>query len=107
MGVEEHGEEFMRHRFEESAVKLLKNIFQVGLFENPYLDVQETKNVVGNADFMEAGFEAQLKSTVMLKNKDHVLPLEAEADGVGKEKLTAYDLERWYPLVDGSNGWEG
>jgi beta-glucosidase len=31
MGVKEHGEEYMRKRFEESAVRLLKNIFRVGL----------------------------------------------------------------------------
>ncbi len=28
MGVKEHGEEFMRKRFEESAVRLLKEYFQ-------------------------------------------------------------------------------
>ncbi|NSW95136.1 MAG: glycoside hydrolase family 3 protein, partial [Bacteroidales bacterium] len=42
MGVKEHGEEFMRKRFEESAVRLLKKIFRTGLFENPYLDPAET-----------------------------------------------------------------
>lgn len=31
MGVKEHGEVFMRKRFETSAVRLLKNIFSVGL----------------------------------------------------------------------------
>ncbi|HCZ35318.1 MAG TPA: beta-glucosidase, partial [Cytophagales bacterium] len=40
MGVKEHGEEFMRARFEQSAVRLLKNIFRTGLFENPYLNVE-------------------------------------------------------------------
>lgn len=39
MGVKEHGEEFMRARFEKSAVRLLLNIFRTGLFENPYVDV--------------------------------------------------------------------
>ncbi len=75
MGVKEHGEEWMRARFEQSAVRLLRNIFQTGLFENPYLVVEETKAVVGNPAFMKAGYEAQLKSVVMLKNKDNVLPL--------------------------------
>jgi len=76
LGVEEHGEEFIRERFEESAVRLLMNIFRVGLFENPYLDPEASARTVGNADFMKAGYEAQLKSIVMLKNKDHVLPLQ-------------------------------
>jgi len=78
MGVKEHGEPFMRTRLEQSAVRLLKNIFRVGLFENPYLNVEETKAIVGNADFMKAGYEAQLKSIVMLKNKNKTLPVEKQ-----------------------------
>jgi beta-glucosidase len=76
MGVQEHGESFMRARMEQSAVRLLRNIFRVGLFENPYLDVEKTKETVGKASFMKAGYEAQLKSIVMLKNSNHLLPLQ-------------------------------
>ena len=75
MGVKEHGEAFMRKRFEQSAIRLLRNIFQVGLFENPYLDPALSKSVVGNASFMKAGYEAQIKSIVLLKNKGAILPL--------------------------------
>ena len=75
IGVKEHGEEFMRKRFQQSAVRLLKNIFRVGLFENPYLKVEETQATVGNADYMKAGFDAQIKSIVLLKNQNQVLPL--------------------------------
>ncbi len=76
MGVKEHGEAFMRARFEQSAVRLLRNIFRTGLFENPYLDVAETKNTVGKPEFMKAGYDAQIKSMVLLKNKGNVLPLQ-------------------------------
>jgi beta-glucosidase len=89
MGVKEHGEEFMRRRMEESAVRLLKNIFRVGLFENPYLNVEETKKTVGNAEFMKAGYDAQLKSIVMVKNKDNTLPL--------KKELTVYIPKKFTP----------
>ncbi len=78
LGVAEHGEDFMRKRFEVSAVRLLTNIFRVGLFENPYLDTAETEKIVGNADFMKAGFDAQLRSIVMLKNQRGTLPLKAK-----------------------------
>ncbi len=78
MGVKEFGEEFMRTRLEQSAVRLLKNIFRTGLFENPYLFVEETRKIVGNEQFMKAGYEAQLKSVVMLKNKNNVLPVEKQ-----------------------------
>ncbi len=73
MGVEkEHGESFMRARFELSAVRLLTNIFRTGLFENPYLDPEKTKSIVGQSSFMRAGYDAQLKSMVLLKNKNNV-----------------------------------
>jgi beta-glucosidase len=79
MGVQEHGESFIRARFEASAVRLLRNIFRTGLFENPYLDVEETAATVGQPAYMTAGYEAQLKSLVLLKNQDNALPLERNA----------------------------
>jgi beta-glucosidase len=76
MGVKEHGESFMRKRFEQSAVRLLLNIFRVGLFENSYLDPTETKAIVGKPEFMKAGYDAQLKSVVMIKNQNKTLPIQ-------------------------------
>ena len=75
MGIKEHGEPFMRKRFEQSAVRLLLNIFRVGLFENSYLDPNETKAIVGKPEFMKAGYDAQLKSVVMIKNQNKTLPI--------------------------------
>ncbi len=75
MGVKEHGEAFMRNRFEKSAVRLLLNIFRVGLFENAYLDPEETKAIVGKPEFMKAGYDAQLKSIVLIKNQNKTLPI--------------------------------
>lgn len=87
MGVKEMGEEWMRARMEKTAVRLLLNVFRLGLFENPYLDVEDTKATVGNPDFMKAGYDAQLRSIVMLKNKGGVLPLA--------EKAKVYVPEVW------------
>jgi len=89
IGVKESGEDLMRKRFEESAVRLLRNIFRVGLFENPYLDAEKTKITVGNPEFMKAGYEAQLRSVVMLKNKSNTLPL--------KKLLKVYIPKRFTP----------
>ena len=75
MGVKEHGEAAMRSRFEKSAVRLLLNVFRVGLFENAYLDPEQTKAIVGKPEFMKAGYEAQLKSIVLIKNQTKTLPI--------------------------------
>jgi beta-glucosidase len=88
MGVKEHGEQFMRARFESSAVRLLKNIFRTGLFENPYLDPEVSKGTVGKPEFMKAGYEAQLKSIVMLKNKANALPLQKSKTVYVPKKFT-------------------
>ncbi|BAL83974.1 putative periplasmic beta-glucosidase [Selenomonas ruminantium subsp. lactilytica TAM6421] len=73
MGVKEHGKDYMDKRFQQSAVRLLRNIFQIGLFENPYLDVAKTVQEVGNPHDKAAGYKAQLASIVMLKNKGNVI----------------------------------
>ena len=74
LGVAENGEEYMRERFETSAVRLLMNIFRVGLFENPYLDIERTNEIVGNPEFMMAGYETQIRSIILLKNANSTLP---------------------------------
>lgn len=97
IGVAEHGEEYMRQRFEASAVRLLKNIFRVGLFENPYLDITETEKIVGNAEFMKAGYAAQLRSIVMLKNQDNTLPLKAKRKVYVPQRYIA-ESRNWFGM---------
>ena len=95
MGVEEHGEEYMRMRFESSAVRLLKNIFRVGLFENPYLDIADTEKIVASPEYMKAGFDAQLRSVILLKNQENALPL--------KVKQRVYVPQRY--IAPSTNWW--
>lgn len=98
MGIKEFGEPFMRARFERSAVRLLKNIFRTGLFENPYLNIAETKAIVGNPEFMKAGYEAQLKSVVLLKNKASVLPVK-EKKTVFIPKIYTASTKDWWGVA--------
>lgn len=72
-----YGANAARARIERSAVRLLTNIFQTGLFENPYLVPEESQAVVGQPEFMAAGYEAQLKSITLIKNAGEVLPVDA------------------------------
>ncbi len=96
MWVQEQGEESARNRFELSARRLLLNIFRVGLFENPYLDPAETERIVGKPAFMKEGYEAQLKSVVMLKNHGGALPQ--------KEKKKVFVPKRHFPAIPGMWG---
>lgn len=74
MWCKKYGEDSARKRFELSARRLLLNFFRTGLFENPYLDVAESCAVIGCEDFCAKGYQAQLKSVVMVKNHGNVLP---------------------------------
>ena len=97
MWSKEYGEESARERFELSARRLLLNVFRVGLFENPYLKPAETEKIVGNPQFMKEGYDAQLKSVVMLKNHgNQTLPMK------GKKKV--YVPKRHFPAIPGMWG---
>jgi beta-glucosidase len=64
-------------RLDDSARRVLREKFALGLFESPYVDVAHAGEIVGNAQFREAGAEAQRASVTLLTNGTNaaVLPL--------------------------------
>ena len=94
--AEKYGEESARARFELSAKRILVNIFNVGLFENPYVSPSAAAAVVGSKAFVAAGYDAQLKSIVLLKNAGGVLPLD--------RKIRVYEPLRHVP--EGLTHWQ-
>ncbi len=76
MGCEKHGNAAMEAKFRRSAARILTILFRVGLFENPYLEPEESAKIVGAAEYVAAGREAQRRSVVLLKNRKSVLPLK-------------------------------
>lgn len=76
MGVEKYGQEEFDARFRKSAYRLVLNMFRLGLFDHPFLSVEESCDIVACDEFCNAGFDAQIKSVVMLKNKDNVIPVD-------------------------------
>jgi beta-glucosidase len=77
-----------------SARRILKAMFQLGVFENPYIDPERAKSVVASQEFLAAGYAAQLKSLVLLKNANNVLPVAANkkiyVDGINKDVAAQY-----------------
>jgi len=55
-------------RFQQSGTRILNMIFQVGLYESAFLVPEESAEILASADKVEAGYNAQLDSVVMLKN---------------------------------------
>lgn len=66
-------------RIDESARRVLLVKFQLGLFDNPFVDEEAAAALVGGAASRRAGLEAQSRSVVVLKNGQSedapVLPL--------------------------------
>lgn len=62
-----------------SVHKILIEKFQLGLFENPYVDVNKASEIIGNALFKKKANKAMRKSIVLLRNKDQVLPLKQKS----------------------------
>jgi beta-glucosidase len=60
--------EITEARIDESARRLLRIKFLLGLFEKPYVDPEYAKTFVGNAEFQATADLAQRKSIVLLKN---------------------------------------
>ena len=73
-------------RIDESARRILRDKFELGLFENPYVDAEAAAEKAGTADLVAAGKRAQKRSLVLLQNRprdtdgDHpVLPISRPA----------------------------
>lgn len=62
-------------RINESVSRLLKEKFELGLFENPFVDVEMAEKIVGNAEFQQKGDLALRKSIVLLRNDEKLLPV--------------------------------
>ncbi len=67
-------------RVDLSVKRLLREQFELGLFENPYVDPNRAAYLVGNASFQRKADIAQRKSIVLLQNKN-ILPLPAAKPG--------------------------
>ena len=62
-------------RIDASVKRILKNKFDLGLFDNPYVEIDQVKSRVNTERNIKLGREAQKQSMVLLKNNS-TLPLD-------------------------------
>ncbi len=69
-----------RGRMDSSVRRLLRVKFELGLFDNPYVDPSRVARIVGNPDFRAAGAASQRRAMVLLRNEPWhqapILPLQ-------------------------------
>ena len=69
-----HAGRIADERINESARRLLRDKFRLGLFDDPYVDPDEAERTCGSPPFRARGELAQRRSAVVISN-DGVLPL--------------------------------
>ncbi|KAF9870470.1 periplasmic beta-glucosidase/beta-xylosidase [Colletotrichum karsti] len=81
-------------RINESVRKLLRQKFELGLFDKPFADKNLAKAVLAKEEFTRLGNETQRRSFTLLTNKNNLLPLpraarraKIYAEGIDKSVL--------------------
>ncbi len=61
---------------DKAVSRILRSKFQVGVFENPYVDTDKAERLTDTAEDRELAAEAARRAIVLLKNEDNALPLD-------------------------------
>ena len=89
------GAVIMDENYRTSAQRILRTAIKTGIYENPYVSTANAEAVFSNEEYAYTGYEAQLASVVLMKNKGQVI---SETSG---EKKTVY-----IPMIFTSNNPE-
>lgn len=91
--------ELSEERIDQSVRRLLRQKFQLGLFDNPFVDLELVDEKLATEEAVRLGFESQLKSQVLLTNSlinnEPLLPLRSGEltifiDGLNPEVASQY-----------------
>lgn len=81
-------------RIDQSIRRLLRDKFRLGLFDNPFVDVDAAEKIVGQPEFRKVGELAQRRSIVLLQNRRKTLPLQSGlkiyTENIKPEVIRAY-----------------
>jgi beta-glucosidase len=86
-------------RLDESVRRLLRLKFQLGLFDNPFVDENQIPHIFGNPDSVAAGQDSQQRAMTLLKNDGATLPLSGQPK-IYVKNLDAAIAAQYAPVVD-------
>ncbi|MCM3742243.1 glycoside hydrolase family 3 C-terminal domain-containing protein [Oceanobacillus luteolus] len=82
-------------RFDEANVKLLTEMFALGLFDDrTYNSPEKADEVVSTKEHWDKAYEAHKKSVTILKNTNNTLPLTSESLAGKKVYVQAYHKDK-------------
>ncbi len=85
LGVKKLGEEAMNELMRHSTERILRTHFNIGIVDNPYLSIEKAETVPNNAEHNARGYQAMLRSVVMLKNTGGII--QQSPEGAGKKTV--------------------
>lgn len=75
-------------RINQSVTRLLRQKFELGLFDNPFIEADKASQIVGKPLFKNAADSGQRRAITLLKNDQKILPLT-----VGKRKIYVKNID--------------
>lgn len=75
-------------RIDVSVKRLLRQKFELGLFDNPFVDESKVNDVFTNQAFKQAAEASQRRAMTLLKNDNRILPLQP-----GKLKIYVRNID--------------
>ena len=67
---------------DQAVSRLLKLKFQLGLFENPYVDTEKAVKTVHSKESVDIALQASREGIVLLKNENNLLPLKKDIKSI-------------------------
>lgn len=74
-GFELIGTDEMTMLIRNCGYRILLNMFRLGLFDSPYVEVGNAEKIIENKEFINLGNDAQERALVIIKNEDKALPI--------------------------------
>ena len=87
-------------RIDESVKRLLRQKFQLGLFDDPYIDVARSEKVFSDTKGKEEGEASQRRAITLLKNDNKQLPLKAGSLKIYVENIDKKVAAQYATVVD-------
>ncbi|HYV54170.1 MAG TPA: glycoside hydrolase family 3 N-terminal domain-containing protein [Chitinophagaceae bacterium] len=87
-------------RIDESVKRLLRQKFQLGLFDDPYVDVIQSQKTFSDTKGKEEGEASQRRAITLLKNDNKQLPLKAGSLKIYVENVDKKVAAQYATVVD-------
>lgn len=86
-------------RIDESVRRLLRQKFELGLFDNPFVDETKVNEIINSATSKALGEKTQQISMTLLKNDQSVLPLALNKHKVYIENMDSATVAKYAVVV--------